>query len=141
MKEAEAYRNYLETLTPETLPQLSQFVTPDVHFIDPFNDVRGTDALRRVFEDMFDSVKDVVFQVDALALDKSIALMSWQFSGTLRGCSFKLQGMSKVLFTKDGRVSEHVGHWDSASQFYMRLPLIGSLLSFVRRRISSPGQT
>ena len=141
MKEADAYRNYLETLTPETLPQLSQFVTPDVHFIDPFNDVRGTDALRRVFEDMFDSVKDVVFQVDALALDKSTALMSWQFSGTLRGRSFKLQGMSKVLFTKDGRVSEHVDHWDSASQFYMRLPIIGSLLSFVRRRISSPGQT
>ena len=141
MKEADTYRRYLETLAPETLPQLSQYVTPDVHFMDPFNDVRGLDALRRVFEDMFDSVQDVVFRVDALGLDGPVALMSWQFSGVLRGRAFTLDGTSKIRFSEDGRVSEHFDHWDSATQFYMHLPVIGSLLSFVRRRIATPDQT
>ena len=40
-------------------------------------------------------------------------------------------------FAEDGRVCEHLDHWDSATNFYMRLPIIGSLLSFVRQRISS----
>ena len=75
MTKADAYRVYLETLTPETLAKLSQFVTPDVRFIDPFNDITGVNALRHVFEDMFDSVQDIIFNVNALGLDGSVALM------------------------------------------------------------------
>ena len=37
------YRRYLETLTPETLKAISDYVTEDVRFKDPFNDVRGVD--------------------------------------------------------------------------------------------------
>ena len=140
MTKADAYRVYLETLTPETLEKLSQFVTPDVRFIDPFNDTTGVNALRHVFEDMFDSVQDIIFNVNALGLDGSVALMSWKFSGTVRGRGFKVDGMSKISFAKDGRVCEHIDHWDSATQFYMRLPIIGTLLSFVRRRISTQGR-
>lgn len=137
MKEADTYRRYLETLTPESLAQISQFVTPDVHFVDPFNDVRGIDMLRRVFQDMFDSVQDVEFNIENLCQDGPVSLLFWRFSGTLRGRAFALEGMSKIRFAEDGRVCEHFDYWDSATQFYMRLPVIGSLLSFVRRRIST----
>lgn len=137
MKEAENYRRYLETLTPESLAQLSQFVTPDIHFVDPFNDVRGIDRLMRVFQDMFDSVQDIEFRTENLCQDGPVALLFWHFSGTLRGNAFSFDGMSKLRFAEDGRVCEHFDYWDSATQFYMRLPVIGWLLSFVRRRVSS----
>ena len=138
MIKATAYRRHLETLSPETLADLTQFVTPDVHFVDPFNDVRDADAMRRVFEDMFETVGDISFQVDSLCVDGAVALMAWRFSGTLRGRSFTLDGMSKLRFADDGRVCEHIDHWDSATQFYLRLPVIGWLLSLVRRRVSTP---
>jgi hypothetical protein len=40
------YRQYLETLTPATLDFLGDYVTDDVRFRDPFNDVRGAAASR-----------------------------------------------------------------------------------------------
>ena len=32
------YRRYLETLRPETLPELQKYVSAEVHFQDPFNE-------------------------------------------------------------------------------------------------------
>lgn len=137
MTSVEAYRRYLETLTPESLAQLDAFVAPDVRFADPFNDVTGAGAMRQVFEEMFASVQDIAFKVDDLAVSGPTALLSWRFDGTLCGRPFTLEGMSRIRFDADGRVREHVDHWDSATQFYMHLPIIGWLLKYVRGRMAT----
>jgi|TARA_B110000116_G_C16698362_1_gene518566 steroid delta-isomerase len=131
---AAAYKQYLEILSPESLSDLCNYVTPEVHFADPFNDVHGITAMRRIFDVMFEAVSDIEFKVDRMAIDRDTALMAWAFTGELRGQPFKLEGMSRITFDASGRVAAHIDHWDSATQFYIRLPVIGWLLSIVRRR-------
>jgi predicted ester cyclase len=132
----ERYRHYLETLTPDTLVDLAAFVTEDVHFRDPFNDVRGKEAMERVFRHMFETVKDIRFQVHHLATDGSTCLMAWTFEGRLSGRPWVFDGTSVVSFAADGRASEHVDHWDAGMNLYERLPVIGWLLSRVRQRLA-----
>jgi len=132
----ERYAAYLESLTPETLADLSDHVTEDVRFRDPFNDVRGVDAMTRVFQHMFENVQEIRFEVDHAMMEDDLCLMQWRFEGRLGGRPWAFDGTSAVRFASDGRVVEHLDYWDAAGSFYARLPLIGRLLSWIRRRLS-----
>ena len=129
------YRQYLETLSPETLGGLSEYVSSDVHFKDPFNDVRGVNVMSQVFQHMFENVQDIQFEVQHMASIGEVCLMSWRFEGCLAGNPWLFEGSSVVRFAEDGRVLEHIDHWDAAKDFYERLPIIGQLLAFLRRRL------
>jgi steroid Delta-isomerase len=135
----ERYLSYLETLTPEKLVSLPNYVTDDVRFKDPFNDVTGIDAMRRVFDHMFRNVKDIRFSVRHVLGDQDYCLMTWRFQGMLRGKPWAFDGTSMIRFAPDGRVAEHIDYWDAASEFYQRLPVIGPMISWVRRRLAVDG--
>lgn len=132
----ERYLSYLETLTPEKLVSLPDYVTHDVRFKDPFNDVTGIDAMRRVFDHMFRSVGDIRFDVRQALSDHDYCLMVWRFQGVLRGKPWSFDGTSVIRLSPDGRVAEHIDYWDTASEFYPRLPVIGPLISWVHRRLA-----
>lgn len=131
------YCRYLETLTPKTLVRLSDHVTPDVRFKDPFNDVRGVDAMEHVFRHMFENVRDIRFTILQAASEGDTCLMQWRFEGTLRCGQWAFDGASKLRFAPDGRVAEHIDYWDAAENFFQRLPVIGWLLSRIRRRLTA----
>jgi steroid delta-isomerase len=133
----ERYRRYLETLTPESLAQLSVHVTPDVRFKDPFNDVRGVESMAAIFQHMFENIPEVRFTVRHVMAEGDNCLMTWRFEGKLRGRAWGFDGASALRFAPDGRVAEHIDYWDAAENFYEHLPLIGCLLRRIRRRLSN----
>jgi hypothetical protein len=137
---ADAYIRYYETLSVATLKNLDSVVTADVRFRDPFNEVRGVEAYRRLLAKMFEAVPDVRFTVSHQAVDGETCFLRWRCQGTLKalgGKSWLVEGMSELRFGPDGRVREHIDHWDAAAQFYERLPIIGGLLRLIRRRFAS----
>jgi steroid delta-isomerase len=135
MEACDRYCAALEELTPDTLSQLDDFVAEEVRFADPFNDVRGRDAMARVFKDMFDAVGPVRFTITHKACDGQTCLLAWRFAGSLRGRPWEFDGTSVLRFGPDGKVIDHVDHWDAAGAFYEKLPVIGWLLAAVRRSL------
>ena len=127
------YRQYLETLSPETLRSLSEYVSSDVRFKDPLNEVRGVDSMSRVFEHMFEHVQGIRFEVRHLTSDGTICLMSWHFDAYLNDKPWQFDGTSVVRFAEDNLVYEHIDYWDVGQDFYERLPFIAQLLGVVRR--------
>lgn len=141
---AEGLKRYLAfyaDLSPETLPQLRDLVTPDVHFRDPFNDVRGTDAMLAIFAAAYRDCTDVRFAIDGSVREGAEAFLKWRFYFRPKrlgpGEPWEITGVSEVHFTPEGRVAVHLDHWDSGAQFYARLPLIGALVRWVRRRAAA----
>ncbi len=45
-----------------------------------------------------------------------------------------IDGMSEIRFRADGRVAEHLDHWDAAEQLYERVPVLGTLIRLVKRK-------
>lgn len=130
------YRQYLETLRPETLPELLKYVSAEVHFQDPFNDVHGIDAMAEIFRHMFESVGPVKFTVYHAQATGRVGLFSWRFEGQLFGKPWVFDGTSVVTFDEDGMVVVHIDHWDAAQNFYERLPLFGWPFAWLRRRLA-----
>jgi hypothetical protein len=133
------YADYFEQLNADNLSQLVTVMSEDVHFVDPFNDVHGLEAVERIFRHMFTSLQDAKFRVTHAAVtggSEPIGLIRWELSSLLNGKPYNIIGMSEVGFAADGRVNSHIDHWDAGQQFYERLPVIGWLLRTIRARLS-----
>ncbi|MBK1663648.1 hypothetical protein CKO38_09885 [Rhodospirillum rubrum] len=136
---ANAYLAFYSSLTPLTLDQLETVTTSDVRFKDPFNDVHGRDAYRKVLEHMFETIgtpRTTIVHWGWAAPERVFVL--WRFSAKVPVIGdWQVEGMSDLHFAADGRVSAHIDHWDASQSFYARLPVIGSLIGFIRRRASA----
>lgn len=136
----DAYVAYFETLQPETVDRLDELASPDVHFRDPFNDVRDRTHFKRALSRMFEDVDDPRFAVTDRAVGTQAAYLRWTFTFRPKGKKeiWRLEGVSEVrLDPVAGRISEHLDHWDAAGQFYEKLPGLGLLLRQVRRRLAA----
>jgi limonene-1,2-epoxide hydrolase len=121
--------NRLETLTSAA-----------VRFIDPFNDVTGQAGLRAVLEHFSANVRHVRFSVRHTGWDGDVCLLRWDFSGELpRLGHWAFPGVSEIHIDRAGRICLHRDHWDAGAYFYRKLPLLGTLIGWVRRRLRVAG--
>ncbi len=137
---ADAYIRFYEELGPDTVDRLREVASDDVRFRDPFNDVTGLEAYRRLLVKMYDTLPDAKFIVTHQSVDGDTCFIRWRSEATLRGKPWIVEGMSELRFAPDGKVREHIDHWDAAGQFYERFPIIGSMIRFIRRRVAKAHQ-
>jgi hypothetical protein len=134
-----AYAACFERMTPATVSALRSVAAPDIRFKDPFNDVTGIAHMERCMQAMFADATDVRFEVIDRAFSGTRGYLRWRFFFKPKrlpaGAPWQVDGMSELRFDADGRVVEHIDHWDAASQFYARLPVLGGLLRWVQRRL------
>jgi len=134
-----AYAAYYEHMTAANVGDLRALVAPDVHFRDPFNDVRGAEHMQRCLATAFKDATEVRFQVLDHALSGDVAYLRWRFwckpKRLKLDAPWLIDGMSEVRFNAQGLVVEHLDHWDAGGQFYARLPLVGGLIRWLQKRL------
>ena len=132
--------DFYETLTPESVRNFAELYSQDVFFKDPFNEVRGLEALRGIFMKMFEKVSEPRFIVTERVVDEQGAVLVWEFHFRIRqaGCGGAriIRGVSHLKFDPDGRVNWHRDYWDAAEEFYAGLPVIGLLFSGLRKMMA-----
>jgi steroid delta-isomerase len=120
----------------ERLEGIEGFVSADIKFKDPFNELSGLDAFRRLLVKTLNDVKGLKFKVTHRAWTENILFLRWSFEGEVKGLNYwKVEGMSEINFDERGLVCQHIDHWDAAGQFYEKLPLIGTIIRIIRRRL------
>ncbi|MEY4749100.1 MAG: hypothetical protein RIQ60_1314 [Pseudomonadota bacterium] len=136
---AAALIEYFETLTPRSLERLGEVYAPCARFTDPFNDVQGLDAIRHLYTLMFNRLEAARFVVHEAALDGTNCWLVWDFvfhSRHLGAGEHHIHGASLLRLGADGRIVLHRDYWDAAGQFYEKLPLLGALMRWLRRRLA-----
>ena len=131
---------WFESLTPQSAQEVERYYTANAHFKDPFNELRGTDAIRRVYVHMFEQVSEPKFRITDRWQSGEGAVLLWDFTFRMKRGTASLQtirGATHLRFAADGRVDWHRDYWDAAEELYEKLPLIGVLMRFLRRRMGS----
>lgn len=131
----DAYCTFLENVTAETLEGLYDLVTPDVRFVDPFNDVSGAQAMYAILADMFEKAGPCTFDITERKGDPDAFFIAWALQGTLFGKPWRVEGTSLIRFDDTGRVIAHHDFWDAASGLYEHMPILGRVLRSLRHRI------
>jgi ketosteroid isomerase-like protein len=132
---------FFETLTPQSIERFSQFYTEDAYFKDPFNEVRGVPAIQRIFRHMYETLDEPHFVVTARLVEGEQVFLSWDFHFRFR--NFKtselqtIRGATHLRLAPDGRIRAHRDYWDAAEELYEKLPLVGGLMRWLKRRANS----
>lgn len=132
---------FFEDLSPADLDRLDRLYTADAFFKDPFNEVRGTAAIRRIFAHMFEQLETPHFVVEHAVVEGHTCFVDWQFrfrAPRLGPQQQVIRGASRLDFDPvSGKVRLHRDYWDVAEEFYAKLPVLGALMRWLRRRGSA----
>ena len=128
---------FFETLSPASLAGIGLIYAADARFKDPFNEVVGVPAIRGVFEHMFVSLDAPRFVVREVMVQGTQCFLTWDFVFRMR--RFKrgeqvIRGGSHLQFAPDGRIAMHRDYWDAAEELYEKLPLLGGLMRWLKKR-------
>lgn len=129
-----------ESMAPQDVLRLDHWYTPDAWFKDPFNDVRGLDRIQRVYAHMFEVLDAPRFTVVSHVVDGAECALVWEFRFRRRGAVADaaptvIRGASHLLLAEDGRIESHRDYWDPAEELYEKLPLLGALMRWLKRRL------
>ena len=130
----ERYADFFSQLSPNDLQRFDEYFAADARFCDPFNDVQGVDAIRKVFAHMYKQCAASRFEVHHFAIAGQVAYLHWRFDCDR---NLSIDGLSKVVFDENGMVQEHIDYWDAAAQVYARIPVLGSILRFIQGRLKA----
>lgn len=136
---AAAIVDLFENLKPGDVAWLGRYYTEQAYFRDPFNEVRSLAGIQAIFDHMFKSLEAPRFKVQDVLVQDSQCFLNWDFEFGLRGRPQRIHGASHLRFAEDGRVSYHCDYWDAAQQVWEKLPLLGALLRWLRRRLQVGG--
>ncbi len=132
---------WFETLTPESLTDIGNCYAQDASFKDPFNEVQGVDAIRGVFQHMFRTLEEPHFVVTGRLVDGRQCFLSWEFRFRFQRFDTTtlqtVRGGSHLLLAEDGRIRQHRDYWDVAEELYEKLPVLGHLMRWLRRRANT----
>lgn len=131
-------KTFFETLAPADVARLPVLYAPEAYFKDPFNEVRGTEAIGRIFFHMFEQVESPRFIVLEAVCDGADAFLTWDFRFRLRRLRGEqlIRGATHLKFAADGRIDYHRDYWDAAEELYEKLPVLGGLMRLLKRRAS-----
>jgi len=133
--------SFFERLTPQTLHELDALYAADARFKDPFNDVTGLPAIRGIFAHMFVALKSPGFVVTSRIEQGSSCFLIWEFHFEFkrfrRNQPQVILGSSHIIFDDAGRVTLHRDYWDAAEELYEKLPLVGGLMRWLKRRANN----
>ena len=127
-----------QTLTPAGVETLGTLYAPDARFKDPFNDVQGLAAIQHIFRHMYASLDNPRFVVTGRIAQGPQCFLTWEFHFAFksfqRGRVQRILGGSHLVLDGEGRITLHRDYCDAAEELYEKLPVIGGLMRWLKRR-------
>jgi steroid delta-isomerase len=129
-----------ERLQPADVERLGELYASNARFKDPFNAVQGVAAIQQVFRHMFTALIEPRFVIRDALCDGDQCFLSWDFLFRMRrfsGDEQCIRGATHLRLAAGGRIDEHRDYWDAAEELYEKLPAIGALMRWLKRRANS----
>ena len=137
MTDLDALIRWFENLSPENVNEFSRFYAADAEFKDPFNEVRGTPAIERIFAHMFTQVAEPRFVVGSRFSGDDGVILLWDFhfrtKPPLPSKPMTARGATHLRFNAEGKINLHRDYWDAAEELYAKMPVIGCLMRGLQR--------
>lgn len=123
----------VKALVPETYAE-------DVYFNDTLKAIEGRDALAHYLRESAEAVEACRVEIhETTRTEHGEHLVRWsmmiRFKKFRRGVDTWSIGMSHLRFDASGHVVYHQDYWNAADGLFQHIPLIGTLIAAVKRRL------
>ncbi len=137
----ERFKRFFGNLTPERVRNDAAFVyAADAILHDTLATHEGVEAIQAYLLRTAERAAGVKVDILRVLTDGSDAFLVWRMDITWsafrqKGRTTRSHGMSHIRFDADGKVALHHDFWDSASGFFEHLPLVGTLIRWIKRKV------
>ena len=132
---------FFETLSPQSITQLHTIYAAQARFKDPFNEVHGLPEIERIFRHMYVALNQPHFVITGQLVDGQQAFLTWEFRFHFKRFDTTtlqtVRGGSHVVFNEQGLVTLHRDYWDAAEELYEKLPLVGGVMRWLKKRANT----
>ncbi len=132
---------YFETLTPQSVDHLKTFYSPTARFKDPFNEVEGIADIERIFKHMYVALDNPRFVITEQVVDGRQAFLTWEFRFRFKRFETRTEqvvlGTSHLVLNEHNLIDLHRDYWDAAEELYEKLPWVGSLMRWLKKRANA----
>ena len=133
------YLYLFENLEISNFFQFDKLIDKNIIFVDPFNNISGKENFKKVFKKSLQNVNNPKFKVLNLVSKKEIYYVKWKMTFNAFGKNQEIVGLSEIGLNRHGLIKFHYDYWDSFTQFYVKIPILGKLfllfLSFIKKKI------
>ncbi len=133
--------HFFEHLQPSDLAQIAQLYTADAQFKDPFNEVQGIAAITHIFHHMFEALDAPRFVITQQVQNGAQCFVTWDFFFSVprmnKGATQIIRGATHFVLREEAgvwRVAVHRDYWDAAEELYEKLPMVGGLMRWLKKR-------
>ena len=133
-----------EQLQPDDIARMGDWYDEHARVKDPFKDVQGLPAVQAIFQHMFESLEQPRFVVTSCLVQGPACFLVWDFLYRYKtmqtGVEQRIHGSSHLVFglntQGEWRVQSHRDYWDAAEELYEKLPWVGGLMRWLKRRVN-----
>ena len=119
--------------------KIREVYAPEVWFNDTLRSIRGVDELERYLVATARNVEACSVDVDEVVPSPGGVYVRWRmhikFKKFRKGQTQDSIGVTLLRFDKEGRVAYHQDYWDSGSNFFEKVPVLGAGIRAVKRRL------
>jgi hypothetical protein len=133
----EAFLSDLSTATIKS--QIRSVYAPTLYFNDTLKTIRDVDALEKYFLSSDDAMTAYGLKVEQTISTPEGVFVRWRMDVTFRRFQKgKVQssiGITHVRFNKDGLAVYHQDYWDSGTNLYEKVPVLGGMIRWIKGRL------
>ena len=136
--------HFFEHLQPTDVTRMADIYTSDAQFKDPFNEVQGVPAIARIFAHMFETLDAPRFVITQQVQQGAQCFVTWDFLFAMprmdNGQLQTIRGATHFVLREEAgvwRVAVHRDYWDAAEELYEKLPVVGGLMRWLKKRANS----
>jgi hypothetical protein len=137
----DALITFFESLSQERVSSMGALYADAVYFKDPFNEVQTLAQVQAIFNHMYLVLEQPRFVVTNHATGSQQCFLTWNFEFYFKNRPTAglqtIRGSSHIRFNDSGLVVYHRDYWDAAEELYEKLPVLGGLMRWLKKRASS----
>jgi len=132
---------FFNRLNKDSMDLVDRFYAEDTHFLDPVVDLRGREAVRKYYENLYRNVDTIRFDFSGVVQqgDEQVAFwtMILRAKGLNGGREVQVIGNSHFRFDPVTRLAVyHRDYFDMGEFIYERLPVLGRLIRYIKARFA-----
>lgn len=132
------FRSFYDEFSAAWIARLEELYAPGFVFQDAFHAVSGDfTVLRAYFSRVLTALAHSKFIVEDLATGADGSYVRWRWEWRRRATDplKTVPGVTHLRFAPDGKITHHTDLFDAAGGFYETLPVVGTMLRAIKKRL------
>ncbi len=132
----EKFKAYFRQLKFDDDTALNEIYSDNVIFIDPIHRINGIENLKSYFKKLDSNLMEGSFQFTNESIIDTTAYLQWEMNLQLKRPKKNVKASGISVLTLEQKIIKHRDYFDAGELFYENIPVLGSVILFLKKKIA-----